>query len=230
MKIFFHIVFMLMVLIPIGESQNLPDRAGFRDGNNNLKTQNISVKVKPHKSNLEDSPYLFTDDRLGYAIPKSGEHTETLYFNYNILLEQTVFRKDGELYSIDNKYLDSLVILQDGKQGIYCFKKIRGDDKAKLVELLCGGTYPLYRHIEASLVQPDYNPILMTGSQNFTIDTNKKYVVDDNGNFLYLPNSAKKIQSSSEFSPEFKKQVRQKKPKLKREKDIIAFFQYVNGN
>jgi hypothetical protein len=226
-RIFFTLAFFILIT-NIGESQQNPDRVGFKDANNNLKTQNIFVKVKPYKSNLEDSPMMFVEDKQGYVIPKSGEHTETLFLNYNILLDQTVFRKDGQQYSIESKFLDSLIILEEGKQSVYCYKKIKAEEKIKLMKILSAGSYTLYSAIDATLVQPDYNPVLMTGSQNFTIDAKTHYYVEDAENVLLLPNKAKKLIASQDFSREFKKLVKKKSPRLRREKDILAFFNAIN--
>lgn len=220
--------FFFFMFFTTGESQNIPNQAGFKDVNNNLKTQNIFVKVKPYASNLEDSPLLFVEDQQGYLIPKSGEHTEILPLNYHVLLEHTVFRKDGEQYSIENKYLDSMILIQEGKQTAYCFKKIAENGKVKFMEILHSGRYPLYVSTEATLVQPDYNAVLMTGSQNFTIDTKKNYYIEDAGQVHPLPKKSKHILASPAFSKEFKKLVKQHNPKFRREKDISAFFDAIN--
>lgn len=228
MRYFAGILFFMIVGLNIIYTQQLPDQAGFKDYNNNLKTQNTVLRPKPYEAKLENSPLLFDDFQKGFVVSKSGEKIILNQANYNVLLKQLVFKDNGEIFSIDDSYFDSLFVFKDNQFEKYCFKKIGNNHAPTLVRVLTDGPFPLYSFIEASLIQPDYNPVMMTGNKDFTIKTKKQFYFFDNGQIKPLPKRAKKVLASKDFSREFRSLVRKKNPKLKKEKDILVFFAAIN--
>ena len=228
MKYFLFALVTLVSCFSIVSAQTNHAEVGVVDINSDFTNPNFMIKEKPFASKLEGSQMLFQEELSGYVVPKSGIRTKQLKINYNLVMKQTIITMKGDVFSIQDRHLDSLVITNKNKETVYLFGEEKDKSEILLLEVLVDGMYPLLKSTKASLVRPDYNPILMTGNKNTSIKKIDFYYVLDSGNFIMLPNKATKVLTSDSYSLTFKNLVKKSNPKMKNEKDLKKLFIRIN--
>lgn len=197
---------------------------------NNFMSNNFSVRPVAHQPNLKDSPMLFEDDQKGWVVLKNKSKIEQPQLNYDLLAQEVVIASNDQLYSVDNKYLDSLVISGFGSNDVYIFSSVKGDKNIKMLQVLVDGDFTLYKSIDARLKQPNYNPVLDTGNRDPSINKRDIFYVRDGNHVIQIPTKEKKLRKAKYFSSSFKSGVKELKPNLKKEQSLVEFFLEMNKN
>lgn len=210
----------------------------------NIDLNGAPARLTPY-SDIEGSPYLFSDWAKADIVTTNGGLKEDVAYRFNIHdNELEVVNEAGNTIYLNKDYLDyvvlqrpSILIAQSNVQGLLpnlLFKKgfdfIKGVGSKELVNVLAeGNSYTLIRKFYSDLVTPPKNSYAPTAGRMFVFEESF-YLIDANQNVTGVKNRSSVILKA--LNPEdlelAKKIIKEGKLDLGREDHLVLFFTELN--
>lgn len=179
---------------------------------------------------IEGSPYLIEDWQQGYIIMKTGDTIPSIKLRYNVYKDEMHFMVDEKVYSIGIPDRIKILVLGDSPYFYFSYKE-DNEIKKGFFEVLSLGKSCILKHYYYGIVQPNYNPILNTGSKMKQLVLKKKYFLKTKDNDI-IEIDKKGEQFFSAFGSNgniIKQYSKDNDLSFKEESDLIAIVSFANS-
>jgi len=234
MKRIFIAVLASLPLIAVGQVSNTEMRTMLMANDLALRTRQIQGGSGPAGPMVDGDPYyaptwnegsitLYQENKA-YNLP--AMKYDVLNNSIDILFDPTTFKSlDGSVVQ-SFEYKDSLTNLPhrfvSGKDYVRDGAPLKG-----FLEVLCWGKIDVYAYTEASLLRPNYNMAIGSGSKNYTV-IKKKILLYSPGTDLRSLNKKELTKIWSEKQAEMTKFQKVNRLSLNRDRDLMLMIDYFN--
>lgn len=225
----FILPFLFLGTFFITYGQNFPDtRNDLGDFLSNVHTTKF-LTPDDYKKEFEGSPFLYNGWLESVITTQNGKEKK-LFLMYDIYGKQMLIKQGEEIFQI--AYPKSVKNIRLGKQN-FIYLPLKETDKvtSDYFELLVEGKWQLLKHYRCEVIRAEKQKSPYEGQQKDRFSIKKDYyLVFPGENFaVLLP------QSSNDFFEHFgnneekvRKYYKTNKLKLKKEKDLILLFTFLN--
>lgn len=203
--------------------------------------QNGSIIITPisinrfKDENVEGSPLLFKDWRMGKVVLKNHEQYDNVELNFDAANNKFYFNKHDTVFELANAVeeirVKDISNSNDSTNDMVFKENINGDDAMDLkgfVEVLCKGKIPMFRRYTKIIEGENFTNGIVTSTKKYVLHTNIFAIVNKeeipvklNSHFLEELTSDKKDQ--------MKTFVKSKRLNLKKETDFKEALSYYNS-
>ena len=196
---------------------------------NIINNSEVGIKktIEVDESRVSGSVFWRNDWNKAIVFLQSGSVVKLRQVKLNLNTNETYFLDSaGIVKAADMNLVNKIIFLDknDSLKTLAVFQKLNYNGTA-FFEVLNGGEYQLLKSTQITLLKKDYDPI--AGKDEYSYDAKSKYYIIHGGNLSEM-NALNKNQLASiiTLSEKDNSWLATNNNKLKKEKDIVDFFNY----